>query len=461
MKSSTWKFLTVGLLLLLSLSGCSIGTQTSPGQSANPTVVPATVTGVAQANTPAAAVPTNTAAAAAPTNTAASAAPTATKATAAATATTAAIPSTPTSQPATPTAVSSQASTPTATTQSGGGTNPPGTASLPATFSTLLVGTLGDKYDIHMKVTRNADKLLGQYFYEQVRETTGYEQYLYLDGTIDNTGNAVLNERDTENKQTGTFKGTIASNGTILKYTGTWTNGDGTQSLPFSLSQQQFNLGTGLKLGTKVITEDNKQGKYNIEVHYPVIEGASSQSIDPFNQEVNTMIQKEIDSFKQSVAKFSQSANPPPASLPGSSLKIDYVITLGQDGLLSVQYTESTYFTGAAHPNSVTLVTNYDLNKGKVLALADLFKSGSNYLQTLSDYSLNVLKQHVQIIEAEGAAPKADNYSRWNLDEKGLIITFDPYQVAAYVYGPQRIFVPYSQLKSIINPDGPLAPLVK
>lgn len=331
-------------------------------------------------------------------------------------------------------------------------------------FSTLLVGTLGDKYDIQMKVTRNAGKLLGQYFYEQVRETTGYEQYLYLDGTIDNAGNAVLNERDNEGKQTGTFKGTIKANGTqngtILKYSGTWTSGDGTRSLPFTLSQQQFNLGTGLKLVTKDVTEDNKQSKYTIEVHYPLLEGPSSPRIDPFNREVNATIQKEIDSFKQSVADYAKTTNPP-ATLPGSSLKIDYVVTLGQDGLLSVQYTESTYFTGAAHPNSVTFVTNYDLNKGKMLALANLFKPGVDYLKPISDYSLNVLKQHVQIIEAEGAAPKAENYNSWNLDEKGLMITFDPYQVAAYAYGPQRIFIPYSQLKSIIDTNGPLAPLVK
>jgi hypothetical protein len=35
----------------------------------------------------------------------------------------------------------------------------------------------------------------------------------------------------------------------------------------------------------------------------------------------------------------------------------------------------------------------------------------------------------------EGAAPRADNYGAWTITRKGLWITFDPYQVAAYAAG--------------------------
>jgi len=55
-----------------------------------------------------------------------------------------------------------------------------------------------------------------------------------------------------------------------------------------------------------------------------------------------------------------------------------------------------------------------------------------------------------------GAGPRADNYRAWNITRKGLWITFDPYQVAAYAGGPQHILVPYSILKDIIKPDGPI-----
>ena len=55
-----------------------------------------------------------------------------------------------------------------------------------------------------------------------------------------------------------------------------------------------------------------------------------------------------------------------------------------------------------------------------------------------------------------GAGPHADNYRAWAITKKGLWITFDPYQVAAYAAGPQYVLVPYSALKDIIKPDGPI-----
>ena len=60
-----------------------------------------------------------------------------------------------------------------------------------------------------------------------------------------------------------------------------------------------------------------------------------------------------------------------------------------------------------------------------------------------------------------GASARADNYKAWAITKKGLWITFDPYQVAAYAAGPQYVLVPYSALKDIIKPDGPVAALAK
>jgi hypothetical protein len=61
----------------------------------------------------------------------------------------------------------------------------------------------------------------------------------------------------------------------------------------------------------------------------------------------------------------------------------------------------------------------------------------------------------------KGAAAKADNYQGWTLTKKGLGIEFDPYQVGPYAAGPQSVLVPYSNLKDIINPEGPIGQFVK
>ncbi|HXR98967.1 MAG TPA: RsiV family protein, partial [Pyrinomonadaceae bacterium] len=61
----------------------------------------------------------------------------------------------------------------------------------------------------------------------------------------------------------------------------------------------------------------------------------------------------------------------------------------------------------------------------------------------------------------KGAAAKADNYQGWTITKRGLGIYFDPYQVGPYAAGPQFVLVPYSDLKDLINPDGPVGQFAK
>jgi len=42
-----------------------------------------------------------------------------------------------------------------------------------------------------------------------------------------------------------------------------------------------------------------------------------------------------------------------------------------------------------------------------------------------------------------------------------LGINFDAYQVGPYAAGPQYVLVPYSALKDVINPDGPVGQFAK
>ena len=101
-----------------------------------------------------------------------------------------------------------------------------------------------------------------------------------------------------------------------------------------------------------------------------------------------------------------------------------------------------------------------------MLKLSDLFQPNSNYLKLLSGYCFTTLQKELgEGIDGkwlgDGAGPKADNYKSWNVTPDGLQITFDAYQVAAYALGPQEVIVPYSALKAIIKPDGPLAAFAK
>ena len=103
------------------------------------------------------------------------------------------------------------------------------------------------------------------------------------------------------------------------------------------------------------------------------------------------------------------------------------------------------------------------------MRLADLFKPGAKYLKVISDFCIKDLqkqsKAHDDMLDNEsiqdGAGPDIKNYRSWTITKKGLGINFDAYQVGPYVAGPQFVVVPYSALKDIIKPDGPIGSFVK
>ena len=50
-----------------------------------------------------------------------------------------------------------------------------------------------------------------------------------------------------------------------------------------------------------------------------------------------------------------------------------------------------------------------------------------------------------------GAGPEEKNFSSFNVTDKGLLITFDEYQIDCYAAGPSEVFVPYSVFTENIN----------
>jgi len=243
---------------------------------------------------------------------------------------------------------------------------------------------------------------------------------------------------------------------------------DGSKQTDFMVSQQPLEFTAAVKVVPKVIKETNKEKRYTVDAEYPQIEGDAR--FEGFNREARNLISKDVAAFKTSESETeSEEPTELPAETQNSSLDAGYDFRYATDDLISLEWGEGTYERGAAHGNHLTQVLNYDVKKGKKLALSDLFIDKSKYLTAIATYCLKELKDRAKkpdsmILEDQiesGAGPRADNYRAWSITKKGLWITFDPYQVAAYAAGPQYILVPYSALKDIIRPDGPIANFAK
>jgi hypothetical protein len=207
-------------------------------------------------------------------------------------------------------------------------------------------------------------------------------------------------------------------------------------------------------LTTTPFNEDSKDPVYTARADIPILQGSQDERVVRFNNEMQEITQEEISRFKDNVRQII-----PMPGIAGSSFDQTVERLSIPGNLISLKFTFSTYVNGAAHPNSRTRTVNYDLETGQDINFFSLFKPGSNYLTVISNYCIAELKTRPIDFasNSDGAAPTAENYGNWNVTHDGLLITFDPYQVAAYAAGPQLVTIPYSELKSILDPNGPLA----
>jgi hypothetical protein len=89
-----------------------------------------------------------------------------------------------------------------------------------------------------------------------------------------------------------------------------------------------------------------------------------------------------------------------------------------------------------------------------VLTLNDLFKPKTKYLAVIANVAKQKLNEQLadKWMIAEGTQPLAKNFKNWNLENDGILITFDEYQVAPYANGAQEVEIPYADLKTMLSP---------
>lgn len=328
-------------------------------------------------------------------------------------------------------------------------------------------GTINNTLSIEMILVRDGEHLTGSYFYPKVGKD------IALVGMVDPSGNVQLAESDETGKQVGIFKGKWqpakdSPDPSLNEIEGKWSKPDGSKATDFLVNQQPLEFSAPIRVVPKVIKEANKEKLYTVDAEYPQIEGDAR--FDGFNREARVLMVKDVAAFKSAeTAQPADETSDLPSETQTSSLNTRYDFRYATDELISLEFGEGTYSRGAAHGNHLTQVLNYDVKNGKKLTLGDLFNAKSNYLKAISDYCIKDLKERSKkedsMIFADqlesGAGPHADNYRAWAITKRGLWITFDPYQVAAYAAGPQYVLVPYSVLKDIIKPDGPIGNFAK
>lgn len=226
-------------------------------------------------------------------------------------------------------------------------------------------------------------------------------------------------------------------------------------------AQDPLPLGTDSRIVTREIVEGDSIRRWSAIARIPAIEGpaASDPGWAAFEAAVDSIVQGEIEEFRANMAEWEE--------VPGrewsSTFEADGSVAWVEPPLLSLILDVSVYYSGAAHPGHYAITLVWDAEHGRALRADELFFEGADWPAALSRVAIPALERDLGEMAdaawiAEGAGPNARNFARWALVEEGLLVLFDPYQVAPYAAGPQAVTILRETLADIADPDGPLAP---
>ncbi len=218
-------------------------------------------------------------------------------------------------------------------------------------------------------------------------------------------------------------------------------------SLPSGTIGKKGNKTTSFSYKTIEISE--KLDYLNTDIKYPEFE-----KYPELNKRISNTINSNWKSFK-SYSKNEWNSiialnNRGTSKLPVFEYLVNYVVS-GNSDIVSVLL--NTYiFNGGAHGNTNLTAFNYQISTGKFITIQTA--SGMTYNE-ISSICRNIL--YKRLIENDktgmppseqdalremintGAFPQAGNYEIFTVDEDNIFVYFEPYSVAPYSYGIQKI----------------------
>lgn len=108
-------------------------------------------------------------------------------------------------------------------------------------------------------------------------------------------------------------------------------------------------------------------------------------------------------------------------------------------------------YTGSNHGNLDIITLNYSLLTGKRLEFVDMFEEPEVALRMMSEYARTSLEprlgaaRHTQMLK-DGTEALTENFSSLTLTPGGICINFQPYQVAPWAAGIQKVEMPVEKL---------------
>lgn len=333
----------------------------------------------------------------------------------------------------------------------------------PKDFAYLhLVGTIG-KDAVRMNLRQDLDYDGNPWYNGYYTNNTAQEPIGFF-SSVDSSGQGllILTELSLPNYPYGVFEGKFL-NGV---YSGEYTNTVG-DVLPFSLKVDypEGTLAFGAKRLERREAADEKR-KNSPQAHFAYeylipedkwlakalmeeMVGDSLAAVYGTPEKAFEAEQAQYFKDYRSEAKEMMSEEEIPAFL-NYDREISTEVLFNQDNLLSIA-TQTYVYSGGAHGNYGSSCATFDLAKKKKVKLGDVFKPG--HKKALTKILTQTAKNRYQVENLQEVffEKEVEPNENFFLTGKGICFNYVPYEIAAYAMGEVKIFVPFTELKTILK----------
>lgn len=184
---------------------------------------------------------------------------------------------------------------------------------------------------------------------------------------------------------------------------------------------------------------DEDQPAYEYDFTFPEFTCTDEEVQD----ELNDFVENELGVFTNSIEESGTSD----FRSVGNS---DYDVVLNDNNSISVRINYNVHLMGGTGDSGIIAV-NYSLENREFLELSDLFPDTSDYLNEVSEYAINTLKELFEdesifaTIES-GASADEDNFKTFVFDDSSVTIVFPKYQVGPGALGNPEVVIPFSEI---------------
>lgn len=205
-------------------------------------------------------------------------------------------------------------------------------------------------------------------------------------------------------------------------------------------------------------TIENEEKVYSnkyvsVNINKPIVKIAKNKEAEGI---INNKISKRINDFEEYITKLSIRDNeynikvglePKPYVI-----NINNNVTYNKNNILSITLNLYSY-TGGAHGSSVDESFNFDINTGNRGVIEDFLGNNRNYNKIILDNVKATINKNPELYfkEAVDKLNVIPYNQKFFLTDKDLVIYFDEYEIAPYVAGIPKFYIPLSKFPKGLN----------